>query len=229
MKMNLWICEDINLNFIQTGMAFALLTSVAPIFGLYTSFFPVFLYMCFGTGRHVSTGTSRTLFYWLHSRWLPNCGWGASSPLPGTFAVVSLMTGSVVEQLVPTPLEMNTSLPAAAEFEAQRIGVASAVALLSGIIMVKGICLKDFKFDELFLFKISVFLPSAVHVWSAAGLPLHLSVRANRQGLHQCCCLPRYRLTATEHAGVTPPPTHGDLLSFQSKHADTRMVSSDHH
>lgn len=37
-------------------MAFALLTSVAPIFGLYTSFFPVFLYMFFGTGRHVSTG-----------------------------------------------------------------------------------------------------------------------------------------------------------------------------
>lgn len=74
------------------------------------------------------------------------------TPLPGTFAVVSLMTGSVVEQLVPTPLEMNTSLPAAAEFEAQRIGVASAVALLSGIIMVKSICLKGFKFDELFYF-----------------------------------------------------------------------------
>lgn len=46
------------------------------------------------------------------------------------------MTGSVVEQLVPTPLEMNSSSPEAAEFEAQRIGVASAVALLSGIIMV---------------------------------------------------------------------------------------------
>lgn len=138
------------------------------------------------------------------------------------------MTGSVVEQLVPTPLEMNTSLPAAAEFEAQRIGVASAVALLSGIIMVKGICLKDFKFDELVLFKLCVFVPSAVHVWSAAGLPLHLSVGAHCQGFHQCCCLPRYRLTATEHAGVTPPPTHGGLLSFQSKHADPRMVSSDH-
>lgn len=51
--------------------------------------------------------------------------------------MVSLMTGSVVEQLVPTPLELNTSLSAAAELEAQRIGVASAVALLSGIIMVK--------------------------------------------------------------------------------------------
>lgn len=64
-------------------------------------------------------------------------------PLAGTFAVVSLMTGSVVEQLVPTPLEVNTSLPAAAEFEAQRIGVASAVALLSGIIMVKCTLLND--------------------------------------------------------------------------------------
>lgn len=57
--------------------------------------------------------------------------------LSGTFAVVSLMTGSVVEQLVPTPLEMNSSSPEAADFEAQRIGVASAVALLSGIIMVR--------------------------------------------------------------------------------------------
>lgn len=47
------------------------------------------------------------------------------------------MTGSVVEQLVPTPLEMNSSSSEATDFEAQRIGVASAVALLSGITMVK--------------------------------------------------------------------------------------------
>uniref|UniRef100_A0A665X865 Solute carrier family 26 member 10 n=1 Tax=Echeneis naucrates TaxID=173247 RepID=A0A665X865_ECHNA len=53
-----------------------------------------------------------------------------------TFAVVSLMTGSVVEQLVPTPLELNSSSSEAADFEAQRIGVASAIALLSGIIML---------------------------------------------------------------------------------------------
>ncbi|KAJ8369912.1 hypothetical protein SKAU_G00099400 [Synaphobranchus kaupii] len=92
---------------IPQGMAFALLTSVAPIYGLYTSFFPVVLYMLFGTGRHVSTGT---------------------------FAVVSLMTGSVVEQLVPVGL--NASSAEAAEAEAQRIGVASAVAFLSGIMMI---------------------------------------------------------------------------------------------
>lgn len=66
--------------------------------------------------------------------------------------MVSLMTGSVVEQLVPTPLEMNTSLSAAAELEAQRIGVASAVALLSGIIMVKYTFLKTCRFGERFFF-----------------------------------------------------------------------------
>ncbi|KPP72213.1 solute carrier family 26 member 10-like, partial [Scleropages formosus] len=94
---------------IPQGMAFALLTSVAPIYGLYTSFFPVVLYMLFGTGRHVSTGT---------------------------FAVVSLMTGSVVEQLVPTPVDGNGSSTESADIEAQRIGVASAVAFLSGVIMI---------------------------------------------------------------------------------------------
>uniref|UniRef100_A0AAY4EKZ0 STAS domain-containing protein n=1 Tax=Denticeps clupeoides TaxID=299321 RepID=A0AAY4EKZ0_9TELE len=114
-RLRTWILGDavagltVGILHIPQGMAFALLTSVAPIYGLYTSFFPVVLYMLFGTGRHVSTGT---------------------------FAVVSLMTGSVVEQLVPVPLELNSSSPEAADFEAQRIGVASAVAFLSGIIML---------------------------------------------------------------------------------------------
>ena len=57
--------------------------------------------------------------------------------MSGTFAVVSLMTGSVVERLVPGPLQLNASSLEAADMEAQRIAVASAVALLSGIIMVR--------------------------------------------------------------------------------------------
>ncbi|XP_053705876.1 solute carrier family 26 member 10 [Synchiropus splendidus] len=114
-RLRKWILGDtvagvtVGILHIPQGMAFALLTSVAPIFGLYTSFFPVLLYMLFGTGRHVSTGT---------------------------FAVLSLMTGSVVERVVPMPAEMNASSPEAAELEGQRIGVASAVALLSGIVML---------------------------------------------------------------------------------------------
>ncbi|XP_039188662.1 solute carrier family 26 member 10-like isoform X2 [Crotalus tigris] len=95
---------------IPQGMAFALLTSVAPIYGLYTSFFPALLYMLFGTGRHVSTGT---------------------------FAVVSLMTGSAVERLVPIPQQANGTGPAeVAVLERQRIEVAAAIAFLMGLLMV---------------------------------------------------------------------------------------------
>ncbi|XP_036448253.1 solute carrier family 26 member 10 [Colossoma macropomum] len=114
-RLRKWILGDtvagltVGILHIPQGMAFALLTSVAPIYGLYTSFFPVVLYMLFGTGRHVSTGT---------------------------FAVVSLMTGSVVEQLVPTPPALNSSSIEAGELEAQRIGVASAIAFLSGVMML---------------------------------------------------------------------------------------------
>ncbi|XP_029450781.1 solute carrier family 26 member 10 [Rhinatrema bivittatum] len=94
---------------IPQGMAFALLTSVAPVYGLYTSFFPVILYMLFGTGRHVSTGT---------------------------FAVLSLMTGSVIERLVPKPLDLNATSAEVEEIEQQRIGVAAAIAFLMGLIMI---------------------------------------------------------------------------------------------
>ncbi|XP_036389917.1 solute carrier family 26 member 10 isoform X3 [Megalops cyprinoides] len=114
-RLKKWILGDtiagitVGILHIPQGMAFALLTSVAPIYGLYTSFFPVVLYMIFGTGRHISTGT---------------------------FAVVSLMTGSVVEQLVPTPVDLNSSSAEMVDIEVQRIGVASAVAFLSGIMMI---------------------------------------------------------------------------------------------
>nr|XP_031531574.1 solute carrier family 26 member 10 isoform X3 [Vicugna pacos] len=77
-------------------MAFALLTSVPPVFGLYTSFFPVLIYTLLGTGRHLSTGT---------------------------FAVLSLMTGSAVERLVPEPLEGNLSGIEREQLDAQRLGM----------------------------------------------------------------------------------------------------------
>ncbi|ELR52097.1 Solute carrier family 26 member 10, partial [Bos mutus] len=76
------------------GMAFALLTSVPPVFGLYTSFFPVLIYTLLGTGRHLSTGT---------------------------FAVLSLMTGSAVERLVPEPLSGNLSGIEKEQLDAQRV------------------------------------------------------------------------------------------------------------
>ncbi|OWK61460.1 Anion exchange transporter [Lonchura striata] len=40
---------------VTQGLAFAVLSSVHPVFGLYGSFFPVIIYAIFGMGRHVAT------------------------------------------------------------------------------------------------------------------------------------------------------------------------------
>lgn len=120
----------------------------------------------------------------------------------GTFAVVSLMTGTVVEQLVPTPPDLNCSSPEVAELEDQRIGVASAIAFLSGMMMVR----KDLMYltiiytcDVLKTELICVFCLillnlivlwnahvtcyygfrfPALYVWSSVGFPLHIPIRA---------------------------------------------------
>jgi high affinity sulfate transporter 1 len=43
------------------GLAFGILASLTPAYGLYTSFFPVLLYVFFGTSQHVSFGTNAVI------------------------------------------------------------------------------------------------------------------------------------------------------------------------
>ncbi|KAF2888237.1 hypothetical protein ILUMI_17936 [Ignelater luminosus] len=56
---------------IPQGMAYGLLGNLPPVVGIYMAFFPVLIYVIFGTSRHVSMGT---------------------------FAIVCLMTGKTVSQ-----------------------------------------------------------------------------------------------------------------------------------
>ncbi|KAL0818550.1 hypothetical protein ABMA28_008989 [Loxostege sticticalis] len=72
---------------IPQGMAYALLAEVPPIIGLYMAFFPVLVYVVFGTSPHVSMGT---------------------------FAVACLMAGKVVTQHA-TPLDTGSTVNATVE------------------------------------------------------------------------------------------------------------------
>ncbi|XP_045040671.1 solute carrier family 26 member 10 isoform X3 [Desmodus rotundus] len=126
---------------VPQGMAFALLTSVPPVFGLYTSFFPVLIYTLLGTGRHLSTGT---------------------------FAVLSLMTGSAVEQLVPEPLGGNLSVTEREQLDAQRVEAAAALAFGSGALMLGMFALQ--------LGVLSTFLSEPVVKALTSGAALHVLV-----------------------------------------------------
>ncbi|XP_024149908.1 solute carrier family 26 member 6 [Oryzias melastigma] len=96
------------------GMAYALLASLRPIYGLYTSLFPVLIYVIFGTSRHISIGT---------------------------FAVISIMVGSVTERMAPDEAFIfngtNNSLTVDLDArDAYRVQIACSVTLLSGLFQI---------------------------------------------------------------------------------------------
>uniref|UniRef100_A0A8C1M335 Solute carrier family 26 member 6 n=1 Tax=Cyprinus carpio TaxID=7962 RepID=A0A8C1M335_CYPCA len=97
------------------GMAYALLAAVPPVFGLYSSFYPILIYFIFGTSKHISVGT---------------------------YAVMSVMIGSVTERLAPDSDFMipgndtnSTTLDIIGR-DAERVKIAATVTFLSGIFQV---------------------------------------------------------------------------------------------
>ncbi|XP_034340211.1 solute carrier family 26 member 6 isoform X2 [Arvicanthis niloticus] len=88
------------------GLAYALLAGLPPMFGLYSSFYPVFVYFLFGTSRHISVGT---------------------------FAVMSVMVGGVTESLTADEAfvkGLNTTVDGA------RVQVAYTLSFLVGLFQV---------------------------------------------------------------------------------------------
>ncbi|XP_029946907.1 solute carrier family 26 member 6, like 1 [Salarias fasciatus] len=97
------------------GMAYSLLASLPPVFGLYTSLYPALIYFFFGTSRHISIGT---------------------------FTVLSIMVGSVTERLAPdgdflksNGTNITTEVDISAR-DAYRVQVAAATTVLGGLIQV---------------------------------------------------------------------------------------------
>uniref|UniRef100_A0A672FI67 SLC26A/SulP transporter domain-containing protein n=1 Tax=Salarias fasciatus TaxID=181472 RepID=A0A672FI67_SALFA len=99
------------------GLAYAMLAAVPPVYGLYSSFYPVLLYTFFGTSRHISIGT---------------------------FAVISLMIGGVVVREAPDSMfyvlpvnGSNASLVLnVEERDARRVQVAVVLTTLVGFIQI---------------------------------------------------------------------------------------------
>ncbi|XP_058718158.1 prestin-like [Poecile atricapillus] len=131
------------------GLAYALLAAVPPVFGLYSSFYPVILYTFFGTSKHISIGT---------------------------FAVVSMMVGGVAVREVPDEIisldSNSTNITDVLEYysarDTKRVQVAVALAFLSGLIQL---CLGFLRFGF-----VAIYLTEPlVHGFTTAAA-IHVSV-----------------------------------------------------
>uniref|UniRef100_A0A8C4J2N0 Solute carrier family 26 member 5 n=1 Tax=Dromaius novaehollandiae TaxID=8790 RepID=A0A8C4J2N0_DRONO len=141
------------------GLAYALLAAVPPVFGLYSSFYPVFLYTFFGTSKHISIGT---------------------------FAVISMMVGGVAVRVVPdemVSMDYNSTnvTDMLASRDAKRVQVAVTLALLSGIIQL---CLGLLRFGFVAIYLTEPLVrgfttAAAVHVFTSQ-LKYLLGVKTNR-------------------------------------------------
>ncbi|NWQ93928.1 S26A6 protein, partial [Burhinus bistriatus] len=137
-----WLLGDIISGFsvgimhLPQGLAYALLAGLPPVTGLYSSFYPVFLYFFFGTSRHNSVGELRdhVLVLTLGSLSTPCLS-------PGPFAVISVMIGSLTESLLPSENFMesvNGSNMTVNEEQrdAARVELVATITVLTGVFQV---------------------------------------------------------------------------------------------
>ncbi|XP_067400355.1 solute carrier family 26 member 6 isoform X2 [Emydura macquarii macquarii] len=116
-----WLLGDIASGFsvgimhLPQGLAYALLAGLPPVNGLYSSFYPVFLYCLFGTSRHISVGP---------------------------FAVISVMIGSVTGSLMPNSNFMdsvngtNETVLNEARRDSARVELVATLTILVGVFQI---------------------------------------------------------------------------------------------
>ncbi|NWI48297.1 S26A6 protein, partial [Picathartes gymnocephalus] len=132
-----WLVGDIVSGFsvgimhLPQGLAYALLAGLPPVTGLYSSFYPVFLYFFFGTSRHNSVEVLVPTMGSLPTLYL----------LSGPFAVISVMIGSLTDSLVPSEnfLESVNGSNATVNEElrdAARVELVATITVLTGIFQV---------------------------------------------------------------------------------------------
>ncbi|NXF34113.1 S26A6 protein, partial [Nyctibius bracteatus] len=133
-----WLPGDIASGFsvgimhLPQGLAYALLAGLPPVTGLYSSFYPVFLYFFFGTSRHNSV---EVLVLTLGSLPTPCLS-------PGPFAVISVMIGSLTDSLLPSenflePINgSNITAVNEEQRDAARVELVATITVLTGIFQV---------------------------------------------------------------------------------------------
>ncbi|XP_059509338.1 solute carrier family 26 member 9-like [Stegostoma tigrinum] len=134
---------------VPQGMAFALLASLPPVNGLYSSFFPLLVYFFLGSIHHM---------------------------VPGTFAVLSIIVGTVVQN--EAPLEkfqhfnetLNETITDNAAMNAYRMRIAGTVTCLTAVIQI---CLGFVQFGFISIYLSESFIRGFM---TAAGLQILISL-----------------------------------------------------
>ncbi|XP_036961165.1 solute carrier family 26 member 9-like isoform X1 [Acanthopagrus latus] len=134
---------------VPQGMAFALLASLPPVNGLYSSFFPLIPYFFMGTAHQM---------------------------VPGTFAVLSIMVGIVCLRLAPESdfshfnQTLNATVVDTDQMNNVRLGISGTLACLTAIIQI-GLGFMQFGFVAIYLSESFV-----RGFMTAAGLQILISV-----------------------------------------------------
>ncbi|XP_072133907.1 solute carrier family 26 member 9-like isoform X2 [Mobula birostris] len=134
---------------VPQGMAFALLASLPPVNGLYSSFFPLIIYFFLGSIHHM---------------------------VPGTFAVLSIIVGNVVQTLAPIEKfqhfneTLNETVTDITAMNAERMHISGTLTCLTAIIQI---CLGFVQFGFISIYLSESFIRGFM---TAAGLQILISV-----------------------------------------------------